>query len=98
MCTLEFRWHRKIIFRKESSDETDISAKEKTKNERTRLQKENGFQEWQKRSQEKKSQRQKEAHCLILRLDFELEFDKPKKTKKTNRLKNAKKECFEKKE
>ena len=37
MCTLEFRWHRKIIFRKESSDETDISAKEKTKNERTRL-------------------------------------------------------------
>ena len=50
MCNLEFRFARKL-FRKESCDnETDISAKEKTENERTRFQKENGFQERQKRS------------------------------------------------
>ena len=65
MCNLEFRFARKL-FRKESCDnETDISAKEKTENERTRFQKENGFQERQKRSEEKKSKRQKETHCLI---------------------------------
>ncbi len=49
MCVLEFRFAPKQ-FRKESSDETDISTKEKTKNERAWFQKENGNQERKKRS------------------------------------------------
>ncbi len=47
--------------------ETDVSAKEKTENERARLQKENEHKEWQKCSEEKKSKGQKKIKCLILR-------------------------------
>ena len=56
-----------LKLRKETDHyENDLSAKEKTKNERTRFQKENGDQERQKRSEEKKSKRQKKINCLIL--------------------------------
>ena len=48
MCVLEFRFAQ-IKFRKESGDETDISTKEKTENERTWFQKENGNKERKKR-------------------------------------------------
>ena len=58
----------KILKLRKETDcyENDLSAKEKTENERTRFQKENGYEERQKRSEEKKSKRQKEINCLIL--------------------------------
>ena len=70
-------------FRKESKNETDISAKEKTENERTWFQKENGNQERKKRFEEKESQRQKEIDCLI------------SENQTVNQ--NAEKECFKEK-
>ena len=59
--------HKILKLRKETDCyENDLSAKEKTKNERTRFQKENGYKEWKKRVKEKKSKRQKKINCLII--------------------------------
>ena len=63
---LEFRCTRTYYFRRENNQyENDFTAEEAAENEGTRLQKENVYQEWQKRSEEKKSKRQKESNCLI---------------------------------
>ena len=63
---LEFRCTRAYYFRRENNQyENDFTAEEAAENEGTRLQKENVHQEWQKRSEEKKSKRQKEINCLI---------------------------------
>lgn len=52
--------------KKENYYEKNLSAQEKTEKQSTRVQKENGFQSRQKRIEEKKKQRQKEALRLIL--------------------------------
>ena len=46
-------------------NETDLSAQEKTENERARLQKKNEHQKRQKRFEEKKSKGKKEIVCVI---------------------------------
>ena len=87
---LEFRCTRAYYFRRENNQyENDFTAEEAAENEGTRLQKENVYQEWQKRSEEKKSKRQKEINCLIS-LCFERAVTLEKR-------KHAEKKCFAKK-
>ena len=63
---LEFRCTRAYYFRRENNQsENDFTAEEAAENEGTRLQKENVYQERQKRAEEKKSKRQKKINCLI---------------------------------
>lgn len=87
---LEFRCTRAYYFRRENNQyENDFTAEEAAENEGTRLQKENVYQERQKRSEEKKSKRQKEINCLIS-LCFERAVTLEKR-------KHAEKKCFAKK-
>ena len=65
MCPWNLEGTEEIYKEEVNRNETDISAEEPAENEGARLQKENGHQEWQKRSQEKKSEGQKEPDRLV---------------------------------
>ena len=60
---------RKHNIMKEEENETDISAKEKTASEGTRIPQKNVYKERQKCSQEKKRQGQKETVSIVCTKD-----------------------------
>ena len=63
--SIEIQMDTKQFEKGELTDENDFTAEKETENEGARLQKENVYEERQKRFEEKKSQRQKETDRLM---------------------------------